>query len=497
MIPRFPMDSTFLLLTLPSGLVLLALLRHSWTTRGRGPTLSFLGAVAAYGVSRSLVIRWISRERLGSPHPYLMNRPVVSFYGVSVQELVGWALAVLVAFFLCDRLWRRLGRTPTPHRMAGLAALVMAALCLAVETAAISASWWTWTLALPVGVLRVPPVALLDWGFVAFDFLLPYLLLATPAPIVVRAVGAALFPLHMLGHTLLTPLPEPLPLAGNDFVHVGIVAYVLLRAVGETGVPAVPETAERPRLPIPALAALLVAAAAALAPLAQAGDSVGLLSSAPLALLALLSLPGRRWRRFPVIRPGLARALIGLAAVLVLVLVRIPASRRQTTFVRELTRGVSLLNTQDVAGAEQAFRSALGWRPDQAGGRTLLAVALLRQGRREEARRELESALAAHPTARDPLILLATFDLQDGRLAQASRRAALGRRVFPERPEFVYQAAFAEGRVGPGRPAALEAIEVARAGGAEPLRALAGLAQSFGDQATVQACAPEPHPPND
>lgn len=497
MIPRFPMDPSFLLLTLPSGLVLLALLWHSWTTRGRGPTLTLLGAVVAYGASRSLVIRWISRERLGSPHPYLMNRPVVSFYGVSVQEVVGWALAVLVAFFLCDRLWRRLGRTPTPHRMAGLAALVLAALCLAVETAAINASWWTWTLALPVGVLRVPPVALLDWGFVAFDFLLPYLLLTTPAPIVVRAVGVALFPLHMLGHTLLTPLPEPLPLAGNDFVHVGIAAYVLLRAVGETGVGAVPETAERPRLPIPALAALLVATAAALASPLRTGKLLGLLASVPLVLLALLSLPRRPLRMPPGSRPGLARAVVLLGAVVVLVFVRIPASRRQTAFVREVTRGVSLLNTRDVAGAEQAFRLALGSRPDQAGGRTLLAVALLRQGRREEARRELESALAAHPTARDPLILLATLDLQDGRFAEASRRAALGRRVFPDRPEFVYQTALAEGRAGPGRPAVAEAIEVARRGGAEPIRALATLAHGFGDQATVQACGVASLPPND
>lgn len=483
-------DSALFLLALPSALALALLARWQWSRLGPRQASAYFAALAAYGVLRGLSIRAVTSQALGTPFPYLMNRPVATQYGVSLQELLGWAVAVTLALGLAEPLVRRAGHAATPHRVSAVAALGLACVCLAVESAAIAAGWWTWTLALPAsGPWRVPAVALLDWGFVAFDFLLPWLLASRPAGWGSRLAAAALFPLHMLGHTWVRALPGPLPVPGYDLVHVGIVTYVLWRAVGEG---AGPDGAGPGRAAtwLPASAAGLVVGATAAACLAS-GRPQAALAALPLAVLGVSAFfrgaTGAAVAAGPR-RGGAPRLALLTAAAVFLVAVSAPRARRQQQLLAGLERGVARLNAGDLPGAESTVRAALAARPEHAGGRTLLALVLLRQGRVDEARAELDQALAAEPTARDALLMAASLDLAAGARARADERATLGRRVYPGSPEFAYLSLLARGQAGAGRPPALSAVALAREAGEPALAALAALAARYGDAATLAAC---------
>ncbi len=379
----------------------------------------YFAALATYGALRGLAIRAVTSQALDTPFPYLMNRPVAALHGVSLQELLGWGVAVTLALSLAEPLVRRTGRAATPHRVAAVAALGLACVCLAVENAAIAAGWWTWTLALPAsGPLRVPPVALLDWGFVAFDFLLPWLLAARPAGWGSRLAALSLFPLHMLGHTWVRALPGPLPVPGYDLVHVGIVTYVLwragsARAVARTG---------------PARAAPGHRAPSQRRRAGGGRHRCGLPGQRPAAGRARLAAargPGRG--RLPPQPDRRGRRSRSAASRRDLPATRSRRGRGRLAGGRERSPGPAPTATR---GRTRAGRGPLerrrsprrrvdrarrpGGITGHAGGRTLLALVLLRQGRTGEARAELDRALAAEPTARDALLMAASLDLAAG-----------------------------------------------------------------------------------
>jgi tetratricopeptide (TPR) repeat protein len=488
-----PDASALLLLGLPS-LAAVALL--AWDRRAESGTrtaVAYFAALAAYGALRGLAIRFVTGTVLDTPIPYLMNRPVATLFGVSLQEIVGWSVAVTLALRMAERLLPRAGA----HGLAAASAIGLASTCLAVENAAIVSRWWTWTLAVPDhGVLRVPPVALLDWSFVAFDFLVPWLAFRSRAPWTARLASLLLFPLHMFGHTWFRALPGPFPVTGYDAVHVGIVAYVLWQAVSER--PAgLPDSPAAPAWPALAAAALVVGACA-VACVANGQAAAGL-AALPLAALALVALARRPTGL--VFRPWTNRvrlgARLGIAALALgfLALVSAPQTRGQQRLLEAMQRGAALANAGDLGGAEASLRGALRARPDHPGARTLLALVLLRQGRVGEARAEIDSALDAAPTSRDALLLGASLDLQLGARARGEQRAARGRRVYPDNAELAYLSLLARGEAGPGRPAADEAVTLARRAGPAALRALAALAERFRDAATVAACRAETERP--
>ena len=237
------MPSAFYYLVLPSFVVLILLIVHSITNRGSRSTAIFLVSAIVYGLVRALWLDHITRGEFGSLFPYLMNFPVLKIGPVSFQEVIGWSVASTIAWLVSDRLLLRVGLTPAPHRIAIVGFFVMAALCLAVESAAIESGWWVWTIKQPVkGILgRVPLVGLLDWGFVAFDFLLPYLLFTQSVSWPKRLIGLCLFPLHFYFHTKLNPFDEPVPLAMNDLSHALIFGYVLIVSISEKGKSILPE----------------------------------------------------------------------------------------------------------------------------------------------------------------------------------------------------------------------------------------------------------------
>jgi tetratricopeptide (TPR) repeat protein len=478
------------------SLVALALLLvHAARNRGWRATLAYVATVTVYGALRGWAVRGVTEGHFAVPFPYLMQTPGPRFFGVTPQELVGWLVATTLAWVCAERLLRRLRLTPGVHATAAAAALGLAAVCLAVESAALAAGWWTWTLALPrFGPWRVPPVALMDWGFVAFDVLLPYLIWNRPgSPWSQRVLALTLFPLHMLGHTWVTPLAG-LPLAGNDLVHVGIVAFVLWQALDEpagAGLPA--PQAERAR-GLPSAAGLLVAGVAGLAILRTQNATVAL-AALPLALMALAAAPlywppaAQSAARLPASTRRAGRLFVLSAAAAFLLGVRAPDNLRVQRFVTTLDEAVRLWNQGQAEAAEARLRAALALRPQHAGGRTLLAALLLRQGRRVEARAQLEAALETQPGVFDARLLLATLDLVEGHTAAGRAHAARAQALEPGRAEPVYLLAVARGALTGAHAPQAEAVALARQSGPQALAALRALALQFGDDATAAACA--------
>jgi len=221
------MEPRVLILALPSLAVLALLVWHSWRSLPRRRAVVFWVSVAVYGVLRGIAVAWVTREGLGASLPYRVRDPLLSVLGVSLQEVAGWAIVAYLAWWLGERFARQEKKGPRLFLQVAWGCLFLGAVSWAVETAAIAAGWWHWTV--PGGsemLLRVPWIGLVDWFFVGTDFLLPFLVLTAPAlagrP--ARFLALLLFPLHMAAH---------LWLPGLDPVHwllLGLVLWLALRS---------------------------------------------------------------------------------------------------------------------------------------------------------------------------------------------------------------------------------------------------------------------------
>lgn len=489
------MSPAIFFLTIPSALILIFLIVHSLANRGRRKTLVFFIAAVIYGIVRASLLQSLITKQYGTLFPYLINFPVIKIGAVSLQEIVGWSVAATLAWLLSDRFLRLLRMEPTPHRTALGASICLAAICLSVETAAIESGWWIWTIKQPHGIFgRVPLVGLMDWGFVAFDFLLPYLLWTTPAPIIPRLIGLSLFPVHFLFHPKTQPLPEPLPLAWNDLVHALILCYVLVRSIGEKGRSALPDPRNEKLRWIPLASVMIIVLATSLAVILIGKNYEHWVASLPLLLIGLTAYVPKTKSILPAARKprketeGWITFLLKLGAVFCVFCFvyafRAPFNRRTQLFVENMKKGIEYLNRGDVVAAEEQIRKGIQARPDQSSGRAILAHLLLRKGDLKHAREQLEIALDLNHTQQTALILLTTLDLMEKKWDDASQRAMFGRRLYPERPEFIYQQAVAQHQ----NHQVAEALDAAKRGGVGMIQALANVALALGDQNTAETC---------
>lgn len=384
-----------LFLAIPAAFVLALLLEHLRRNRGARVAVGFALCCGVYGILRGAWVQSISTSH-GVPMPYRMAG-ATRIGAVSPIEIVGWMLAAALAWLVGATLVRR-----SAHRIACTGAIVLAALCLAVETAAITAGWWTWSIPpAPGAFLRVPPIALVDWAFVAFDFLLPFLLFRSGARLVDRLLGLALFPLHFASHLYLEPPVPAIPLSLFDLAHLGIPLWVFWRAVGERTV-GEPARREWGRI-VPGLAALLVAADTVVT-VVLAGEARSAVFLLPLVVVGSLALfvglrePARSAagrRSLPIERALRAGAVLLVLAVLIFV--RVPANRRREGYVQSVMAGVAKLNAGELEDARALLAQAISLRPDKAEPHLLIALALYRLDRKAEAARELEEAVRIKP----------------------------------------------------------------------------------------------------
>jgi len=392
-----------LLLAIPAAGILALLLEYIRRNRGMNTAVAYAVACGGYGIVRGVWVASIS-ESNNAPMPYRMAGSV-RIGAASPMEIVGWMLAAALAWLAGAAIVRLFGSRPgnePPYRIAFTGALILATLSLAVETAAIAAGWWSWSIAPPPDVvMRVPTIALVDWAFVAFDFLLPFLLLTRPARTLDRALALSLFPLHFASHRyLMAPFPS-VPLSLFDVAHFGIPLWVFWRAVDES-----PSTARsKPEWGafVPGLAALLVAADTSLT-VYLAHEPRVMIFILPLTVVGLLALIlGQRKDASPAPATPSARVawLLRAAAVAVvlanLLFVQLPAIRRRDGYAKNVVEGVAKLNAGDTVGAQVLLQEAVTLRPDKAEPHLLLALSLVRLGRRDDAARELKEAVRIKP----------------------------------------------------------------------------------------------------
>ena len=472
-----------------STVALLLLLAHRRANLGRAATAIFVVAAAAYGWLRSTAIGVLS-ALAHADAPYRIVTPLATVAGVPLQELVGWISAVALASYLADRLLRRLGRPADAWSTALVAGVAMAAICLAVESAAVTAGWWSWSLGhSTTGVLRFPAIALLDWGFVAFDFLLPFELWRRRAPLGERIAGLLFFPLHLAGHALTGPVWTALPLAGFDLVHVGLIAAVAALAFAPGGrgddSPWPSSVGERWRHAALLGGGLIVLTTAT--QLVMLGEGRQLWTGLPLAAALLaaatakIPLAVRRDER----RRYLPAAWIFLALLAGGLFLRLPEALRARDFEQLVARGVAALASGDIKAARSQLAAALSRRPGHADVHWLLGWAELQAGERGAARGHLEAAVASRPASVEAARYLALLDLLEGRRGDAAALLERRRTRHPETADLAYLAwvADAEQAIRGGTPAPV----VATATAAE-IREIFALARVLGDAATMEAC---------
>lgn len=412
------MDPRALLLVVPTAAVLAALVVHSWRSLPRWRAATFWAAAALYGLLRGVVLHRVVEGGLGATFPYRIHDPLLPVFGVPLQELAGWAIVAYLGWWAGDRLAARGGR---PRHALFLqlawACLFLGAISWAVESAAVAAGWWHWTVPVRHPWLgNVPLIGLVDWFFVGTDFLLPFLALTSPALAGVRWRWATLlaFPLHFAAHLAVERPAAWFPIPPYHLAHWALLALVVGLAIRSRRTEAAFATPAGAVRHLPALAVSVVLADVVLVHLVVAGRPELLAAALPAAAVVLQAL-----------RPRLGNGLAALAAAGALgappLLLGVVPAAASAALRRLQGGGRRVLVVVTLAMALLAWgvhrRGHLG--QEDLVARLERAVAARDRGELAAAERELAAAAEAHPGAHAPRFLLGEIHYRSGRLGAA------------------------------------------------------------------------------
>lgn len=387
-----------------SAAALLLILDHRRANLGWRAAAAFAAASMLYGLARSTIVHGISDAYLGGA-PYRLTAPLLTIAGVPAQELVGWTIVAGLSSYFADRVLR-VFRLPTdPYRTALAAAVLIAPLCLAVETAAVLGGWWSWSLAdNDKGPLVFPAIAILDWSFIAFDFILPFeLWRRRSTPLLPRLLSLAIFPLHMVGH--LSTSRSALALSGFDLAHLAIPAALLAAATMSREQSSWPAFGREQLRAFPTLATAILLATTTSQLLLSRGP---LWTGLPLATVAL-GVALRRRDSPPAQRPGWPAPRAGAVFLLALVIgaaFRLPSALEARSFEAHIREAAQALTAARPEQALPALERALELRPQHSEVLLLSGWAAMQRGDTEAARRHLEEAQRRRPDSPEITALL-------------------------------------------------------------------------------------------
>ena len=472
---------------------LVCLLLHRRANVGSRSVLVFAASALGYGVVRSNMIEWISRS-IGSDGPYRIATPMASFAGVPVQELIGWLIAVALASYLADRLLTFARRPTDSWSVALVGGCVMAAICLVVETAAVSGSWWTWTLAHGKDdTLLFPTIALVDWAFVAIDFLLPFELWRRNTALWERIVGLLLFPIHFAGHLLTGPGPRLLPFSGFEITHIALIAFVAAMALRSQDLSSLWPSSSAEAMKPAFLAGAWIVIATASVQIVLASEASRLWTAVPLSLMSIAALvvPPRIQveTRAPVSTPRAVWVFIAILGTGLFL--RLPDALRARDFGARVQRGLAQLSAGQTDGARTELLAALKNRPNHPEVLWLLGWIEMKAGNPVIARDHLETAVRLRLASIDAVRTLALLDLMEGRRDDARALLARRRARFPETEDLTYLAWRAdrpELQSAQGLESGLQAAPVIANASPAAAARIFPLAQALGDAATMKAC---------
>ena len=452
-------ETRLLVLTMPSLAVLDLLVVHSFRTLSRPRALIFWCGVAGYGVLRGVVLRLVIAHGSGGSFPYAIRKPLFPVFGVSLQEISGWAIVAYLGWWLGARLSRYL------FAQIAWACLFLGAISWAVESAAVAAGWWHWTV--PVSqplFVNVPFIAIVDWLFVGIDFLLPFAVITAPALRKRKARFAALlaFPVHFAAHAFAGSTLAGVPI--HHLAHWALIGAVIWLAMRDAAIDE-PFGLRRDWLPIAGLSLMLADVAAvelfmahrpellssllpavaivlqSLAP--SAGYAMGAvalalsivipafaLAAAPAATSVMLA-SGRRWGRFA---PVVAMLLLVVAAYEI----HAHAARDQAELRRGLDLALAARDRGDLGAARRELTQLAARHPGTHVPLALLGEIDYRTDRLDEARASFLRAVAIKQDDAKGYRYLAVIERRLGRLESARKLAAKGLELDAHDPELRY-----------------------------------------------------------
>ncbi len=462
--------SQTLWLSIPSAAIAAFLVFHSLRTLGRRRAGFFWIAVIAYGLIRGMSVRWITKEGLGAHVPYEMAGARWTFAGVAPQEIAGWAIVAYLGWWLGCELTRRLTRKDHLFIAVAWACLFLGCISWAIETTAIAAGWWRWSLpADPELLFSVPWIGLVDWFFVGTDFLLPLVLMTAPALRGDRRrfLSLLLFPLHFGSHLFINPLAPAVPVPIFHLVHWGILATLIWLALRSDTVDA--PFARKPGLLslIPIFSVIVIALDLALVDLFLIREPRLLLSLIPLALSILMpfTLPGGLGLGAAALigaaavppllltapvtggalllgsNRRLARRIAPLAALAILVaagLVHTRSARGRQNLELGLQSAIAARNAGRIAEAETILAGLTKSVPSSHVPHALIAEIYYKTGRLTEAHESYSRAVSIKTNFVDGLKHLAVIALQKGSALSAQEYASKARSLAPKDPECIY-----------------------------------------------------------
>jgi arylsulfatase A-like enzyme len=158
---------------------------HLVKFRGAKLTIYFIFFCLLFGVLRAYAIHWIQITQNASFIPYEASRRLLTIGRDSPQVYVGWLLTIYISWTIAEFILEKLGSLrgkilPT----VAVAFLLMCSFSYMIEVTASFTGWWHWNvfltrIAQDNVFFNVPWVGVIDWGSVALDFLLPFLVIWT------------------------------------------------------------------------------------------------------------------------------------------------------------------------------------------------------------------------------------------------------------------------------------------------------------------------------
>ena len=406
-------DSRLLILAIPSAVILAGLVWHSLVALPRWRAAAFWSAVLAYGIARGLGVRFVTGS-IGASFPYEIRNPMLSFAGVSAQEVVGWAVVTYLAWWIG-------ARRPQLFLQVAWGALFLGAIAWAIEAAAIAARWWHWTVPTASRVfINVPAIGIVDWFFVGIDFLLPFAAI-TGSRLRWRYLTLLFFPVHFAGHLL--------PGIWLHVVHwmlVLIAAWLALRS----------SATDRPfadvRSWIPAAGFFLIVADVAAVDLFLVRRPDLLVSIIPVVVLWLVGMRGGS-------APWLRRHAVAMLAAIAIFAVALHAksARDRADMTRRLDAAIAERNRGNLSAAVVQFDAIARDHPIDYAPLALAGEILYRTGDLESARERLARAVEIKQDFVRGYRMLAVIDARRGR---RSEWAARGLEVAPDDLQLRYLA---------------------------------------------------------
>lgn len=292
-----------LMLLISSSVALCLLVVHSWRTRGRFVTLTFVIVVTVFGILRgnsAWLVMVSLTGRLDAEKPYHPQSALLPDIGhASIQVALGWVFSLYLAWTISELILRRLARPGEEPRLvhrvfaiSALSALFMCCMCYCMEVTAVTVGWWYWD-ACAQSMLEWSMRA---WFSVAHDCLMPFLVIVCSTyRSRLRWLWLLAFPIHKFFHvaqrwTSYTVLIHHV----MALFMIALLLYARLRmARGEMGKSASP--ARRIVDVLPAVALAIFLGVLTTANLVKDAGMANLMTLVPLLMLCLLA-----WRPLPV-----------------------------------------------------------------------------------------------------------------------------------------------------------------------------------------------------